>query len=50
MHENRLDTFSASPLKLSSASAEQALVRCQDAALDILNPVLPPFDGAMWEQ
>lgn len=47
MHENRLDTFSALVLGLYRASAETALESFQDAALDILKPVLP-FDTCMW--
>jgi len=47
MNGNPIDTFSALLLKLYRASAETALESYQDAALDILKPVLP-FDSCMW--
>jgi len=47
MREARLDDFSALLLKLYRTSAETALETCQDAALEVIKPLLP-FDTCMW--
>lgn len=47
MHHDQLDVFSRLVLQIYRASAEMPVSGFQDAALEIIKPVLP-FDTSMW--